>query len=90
MSCFFRHTSLSTYQERDYNFKISQRLTDADGRESISNKRIKKMFSNTLFMQFLMFENILLSLHLDSYLAVDNTEVGHRNRIPLWLFGQLY
>lgn len=48
------------------------------------------MFSNTLFMQFLMFENILLSLHLDSYLAVDNTEVGHRNRIPLWLFGQLY
>jgi hypothetical protein len=26
----------------------------------------------------------------DSYLAVDNTEVGHRNRIPLWLFGLLY
>ena len=21
---------------------------------------------------------------------VDNTEVGHRNRIPLWMFGLLY
>lgn len=26
----------------------------------------------------------------DSYLAVDDTEVGRRNRIPLWLFGFLY
>lgn len=26
----------------------------------------------------------------DSYLAVDNTETGHRNRIPLWMFGLLY
>ena len=26
----------------------------------------------------------------DSYLAVDNTETGHRNRIPLWLFGLIY
>lgn len=26
----------------------------------------------------------------DSYLAVDNTEIGHRNRIPLWVFGMLY
>ena len=26
----------------------------------------------------------------DSYLAVDNTEVGHKNRIPLWMFGLLY
>lgn len=26
----------------------------------------------------------------DSYLAVDNTEVGHGNRIPLWMFGLLY
>ncbi len=26
----------------------------------------------------------------DSYLAVDNTEMGHRNRIPLWMFGLLY
>ena len=26
----------------------------------------------------------------DSFLAVDNTEVGHHNRIPLWLFGLLY
>jgi len=26
----------------------------------------------------------------DSYLAVDNTEAGHRNRIPLWMFGLLY
>ncbi|MBO4720012.1 MAG: ATP-binding protein [Prevotella sp.] len=26
----------------------------------------------------------------NSYLAVDNTEVGYRNRIPLWLFGLLY
>ena len=26
----------------------------------------------------------------DSYLAVDETEVGHNNRIPLWLFGFLY
>lgn len=26
----------------------------------------------------------------DSYLAVDNTEVGHGNRIPLWMFGFLY
>ena len=26
----------------------------------------------------------------DSYLAVDNTEIGHRNRIPLWMFGLLY
>ena len=26
----------------------------------------------------------------DSYLAVDDTEVGHGHRIPLWLFGLLY
>lgn len=26
----------------------------------------------------------------DSFLAVDNTEVGHHNRIPLWMFGLLY
>lgn len=27
---------------------------------------------------------------LDSYLAVDSTETGHGNRIPLWMFGLLY
>ena len=26
----------------------------------------------------------------DSYLAVDEVEIGHRNRIPLWMFGLLY
>ena len=26
----------------------------------------------------------------DSFLAVDETEVGHGNRIPLWLFGFIY
>ena len=26
----------------------------------------------------------------DSYLGVDNTEIGHKNRIPLWMFGLLY
>jgi predicted AAA+ superfamily ATPase len=26
----------------------------------------------------------------DSFLAVDDTEVGHGNRIPLWMFGVLY
>lgn len=26
----------------------------------------------------------------NSYLAIDNVEVGHRNRIPLWLLGFLY
>lgn len=26
----------------------------------------------------------------DSYLAVDDTEIGHKNRIPLWMFGLLY
>ena len=26
----------------------------------------------------------------DSYLAVDDTEIGHGNRIPLWMFGMLY
>ena len=26
----------------------------------------------------------------DSYLAVDDTEIGHGNRIPLWMFGFLY
>ncbi len=26
----------------------------------------------------------------DSYLAIDDTEIGHGNRIPLWLFGFLY
>ncbi len=26
----------------------------------------------------------------DSYLAVDDTETGHHNRIPLWMFGLLY
>lgn len=26
----------------------------------------------------------------DSYLAIDDLEVGHSNRIPLWLFGFLY
>ena len=26
----------------------------------------------------------------DSYLAVDDTEIGYGNKIPLWLFGLLY
>ena len=26
----------------------------------------------------------------NSYLAVDDTEIGYRNRIPLWMFGLLY
>jgi len=26
----------------------------------------------------------------DSFLAVDNTEIGHGARIPLWMFGILY
>ena len=26
----------------------------------------------------------------DSFLAVDDTEIGYRNRIPLWMFGFLY
>lgn len=26
----------------------------------------------------------------DSFLAVDDTEVGHGNRIPLWMFGFTY
>lgn len=26
----------------------------------------------------------------DSYLAVDDTEIGHHNRIPLWMLGLLY
>ena len=26
----------------------------------------------------------------NSFLAVDDTEIGHRNRIPLWMFGLLY
>lgn len=26
----------------------------------------------------------------NSFLAVDDTEVGHGNRIPLWMFGLLY
>ncbi|MBQ9230613.1 MAG: AAA family ATPase [Prevotella sp.] len=26
----------------------------------------------------------------NSYLAVDDTETGHKNRIPLWMFGLLY
>jgi len=26
----------------------------------------------------------------NSFLAVDNTEIGHGNRIPLWCFGFLY
>ena len=26
----------------------------------------------------------------NSFLAIDNTETGYKNRIPLWLFGFLY
>ena len=26
----------------------------------------------------------------DSYLAIDDVEFGHLNRIPLWMFGLLY
>jgi len=26
----------------------------------------------------------------NSYIAIDGTEVGYGNRIPLWLFGFLY
>lgn len=26
----------------------------------------------------------------DSFLAVDDVEMGHKNRIPLWMFGLLY
>ena len=26
----------------------------------------------------------------NSYLAVDDEEIGRRNRIPLWMFGMMY
>ena len=26
----------------------------------------------------------------DSYLAIDNTEIGRKNRILLWVFGMMY
>ena len=26
----------------------------------------------------------------DSFVVADNIEIGHKNRIPLWLFGMLY
>lgn len=26
----------------------------------------------------------------NSYLAIDDTEIGYENRIPLWMFGLLY
>ena len=26
----------------------------------------------------------------DSFVVTDNTEIGHGNKIPLWLFGLLY
>ena len=26
----------------------------------------------------------------NSYLAIDNVEIGRKNRIPLWMFGLLY
>lgn len=42
-------------------------------------------------------KTILESLFLASkaifeslFLVVDNTEIGHHNRIPLWTFGLLY
>ena len=37
----------------------------------------------------LVFKTVSVLL-TNSYLAVDNTEVGYRNRIPLWMFGLLY
>jgi len=26
----------------------------------------------------------------DSFVVADNIEIGHKNKIPLWLFGMLY
>ena len=26
----------------------------------------------------------------NSYLAIDDIEMGHQNRIPLWMFGMMY
>ena len=26
----------------------------------------------------------------NSYLAIDDVEIGHLNRVPLWMFGLLY
>lgn len=37
--------------------------------------RVKKVFGNIFF---------------DNFLAVDNTEIGRKNRIPLWMFGMMY
>ena len=39
---------------------------------------------------FLVFGNIQIKDTPNSYLTVDNTEIGHRNRIPLWMFRLLY
>ena len=92
---------LSMSDELDYEvyyWRVPSRNKDDNDKEEIL------VFANILFVIVLMFGNILLSFFFCNQLSqshevrypkagdflVDNTEVGHRNRIPLWLFGLLY
>ena len=45
-----------------------------------------------IFIKSIFVDNMIFAFFLGmcSYLAVDDTEIGHKNRIPLWMFGMLY
>ena len=44
---------------------------------------------NVNFLDFIQIEPQIADVS-DSFLAVADTEIGHGNRIPLWLFGFMY
>jgi hypothetical protein len=60
----------------------------------INTYRNKLERTDNTFVRYLMFRinwnNRLFAIVPNSYLAIDETEIGFGNKIPLWMFGLLY
>lgn len=61
----------------------------------LKDNRLSEGFKNAQFMvngicNFRIEENMKVKNNPDLYYAVDKTEIGEENMIPLWLFGFLY
>lgn len=67
-------------------FFYNQLLKDNKLNEGIKNAHF---LVNTMY-NFRIEENMKVKNNPDMYYAVDKTEIGEGNMIPLWLFGFLY
>ena len=85
-------------------YALSDKVTDGNARETFFANQIMESHSATFSGEGDFFVDGKYTIEVggkdktfdqikdiqDSFLAIDDVESGHRNKIPLWLFGFLY